>query len=158
MEIGILKSISHPIWAAVYAPALLEIIFYDRVRTHRRKDGEFEFVSRAAGGIWSLTVVMAGNPSSKNQIAIIDINLEGSLADNQFVEHVSPCDLISGTVSDDANNQDTGNLYLDGVIIVLRDAKKAMMLSLLPLPQTAWDSMITPNFTVSTRLSILTAF
>ena len=105
-----------------------------------------------------MTVVMAGNPSSKNQIAIIDINLEGSLADNQFVEHVSPCDLISGTVSDDANNQDTGNLYLDGVIIVLRDAKKAMMLSLLPLPQTAWDSMITPNFTVSTRLSILTAF
>ena len=61
MKIGIPKSFSNPTWAAVYAPALLEIMFYDRVHTRRRYDGEFEFDRAAAGGVWILNTVVAGN-------------------------------------------------------------------------------------------------
>ena len=51
----------------------------------------------------------------------MDVTTEDSVG-NEFVDHVSPLlGSLSGTVLEDTNGDDTGDVPLEGVLIVLKD-------------------------------------
>ena len=116
------------------------------MNTTTDSDGKFDFHCVAPGkyilveytpdGFVDVKDSDGGNP---NEI-IIDVNLEDS-PDNEFVDRVTPLGSISGTVSEDTNNDDTGDVNLEGVILVLKDDKGNVVAT------TATDSMGVFEFT-----------
>jgi hypothetical protein len=76
--------------------------------------------------------------SDPNGIDIISTKLTG----NDFVDEKCVGLSISGTVSDDTNSDDTGNVNLEGVMVMLRDCT-ATSLPQLP-PTAAWQFPSSP--------------
>ena len=110
------------------------------MNTTTDSDGKFEFgcvppgkyilVEYTPDGFVDVKDSDGGNP---NEI-VIDVTLEDNPV-HEFVDRGTPLGSISGTVSEDTNNDDTGDVNLKGVILVLRDDEGKVIAT------TATDSM-----------------